>query len=118
MFSINLGILPCLLLILEVIHRYPKNTNQCSSLNDVKAAFETFRYTGKLNKTFPGIEGKLKSGVGIHTGQVGIAMGNTAMGDTVNLAFRLESASKSLKCDLVMSETTYESLPKNLWQGT
>ncbi len=85
----------------------------------IKAAYETFSYTGKLNNTFPELEKKVRLGVGIHTGQaaVGIGLDNTAMGDTVNLAFRLESASKSLKCDMVMSESTYKYLPKKLWQG-
>jgi adenylate cyclase len=61
----------------------------------------------------------LRIGVGINTG---LAMvGNTgsgdrpdytAIGDTVNAAFRLESATKEIAVDLVIGATTYEHLHK------
>lgn len=47
-------------------------------------------------------------------------MGNgaeqTALGDAVNTAFRLESATKLLGRDIVLSETTYRHLPAALWE--
>lgn len=62
----------------------------------------------------------LAFGAGINSGLAAVGnMGSagladhTAMGDAVNKAFRLESASKELGCDLVVGRATYElmSLP-------
>jgi len=104
----------CVMAIWEI-----KDDSRQKVLSAMKAAYEIFSYTGKLHMQFPEIENKIKLGIGIHTGKaaLGIGLDNTAMGDTVNLAFRLESATKSLKCDLIMSESTYKHLPKNLWHG-
>ncbi len=60
----------------------------------------------------------LRIGAGINTGyaMVGNYTGQgarpeyTAIGDTVNAAFRLESATKQLKLDVALGETTYNSL--------
>lgn len=85
----------------------------------VQTAYEIYGYTAGLNKRFPDLPTVMRVGVGINTGEaaVGIGVDNTAMGDTVNLAFRLEAASKTLNCDLVLSKSTYELLPTSLWQG-
>jgi len=55
--------------------------------------------------------------VGINTGAASISAGqdNSAIGDAVNLAFRLESATKVIGKDLVMSECAYKDLPKKYW---
>jgi adenylate cyclase len=59
-------------------------------------------------------QGEFKTGAGIHTGYAvvgnvgsGDKMDYTALGDTVNLAARLESLNKEFKTKLLMSETTY-----------
>lgn len=59
-------------------------------------------------------QGDFKTGAGIHTGFAvvgnvgsGDKMDYTALGDTVNLAARLESLNKEFKTKLLMSETTY-----------
>ena len=57
-------------------------------------------------------------GVGINTGYAAVDVGkeNMAIGDAVNVAFRLESATKELKRDLVLGEEAFRSLPKSLWE--
>jgi adenylate cyclase len=61
--------------------------------------------------------GAFKTGAGIHSGEVIIGnvgssdkMEFTVLGDTVNLASRLESLNKEQKTKLLMSGTTYEML--------
>lgn len=65
-----------------------------------------------LNDQLAGeLDEPLRMGIGLHTGTVilgemgyGSARGLTAIGDTVNVASRLEAATKSLKCILCISE--------------
>jgi adenylate cyclase len=61
----------------------------------------------------------LRIGVGINMGiaAVGIGQENTAMGNTINIAFRLESASKDLNKDIVISQNAYSFLPSEMWSG-
>jgi len=63
----------------------------------------------------------LKTGIGINTGDA--VVGNfgstvrfsyTALGDTVNLASRLESATKKLGADILISESTQERVSNHL----
>jgi adenylate cyclase len=91
------------------------------ALNAVKAALEMRERLAKLNVAFAaaGLP-QFRTGVGIHTGQV--VAGNmgaeatasmdgkmeyTVIGDSVNLASRLESMTKELHCDILLSEDTY-----------
>jgi adenylate cyclase len=78
------------------------------SLNDM---------TKELNNQYPQLPFPLKIGAGINTGYA--MVGNTgsgdhpdytAIGDTVNLAFRLESATKEIGLDLALGESTYRYL--------
>lgn len=83
----------------------------------LNAAVEINRVTENITHDFPEVSEKIKIGVGINTGAASITAGqdNSAMGDAVNLAFRLESATKVIGKDLVMSECTYKDLPKKYW---
>jgi adenylate cyclase len=85
----------------------------------LSAASSINQITLKLNETFTDIPEPIKIGVGINTGaaSMGIGQDNTALGDAVNIAFRLESASKFLGTDIVMSETAYQHLPANFVEG-
>lgn len=73
------------------------------------------KITNGLNVNIEDIPKKLCIGVGINTGiaSMGIGQDATALGDAVNVAFRLESASKLLDVDVVMSESSYTSLSKD-----
>ena len=74
--------------------------------------------TRELNKTFKELPEQIRIGVGINTGaaSVGIGQDNSALGDAVNIAFRLESATKMLGKDIVMSESAYKHLPEVFWK--
>jgi adenylate cyclase len=85
----------------------------------LKAAQEINDISSQLRKTFPELKRDVKIGVGINTGSasVGIGQENTALGDAVNVAFRLESASKTMGYDVILSESTYRFIPEKFWQG-
>ncbi|HID50260.1 MAG TPA: adenylate/guanylate cyclase domain-containing protein [Chromatiales bacterium] len=92
-----------------------------SDLDQKKTVFEALaaavdinRITQALNSSFPELARPIKIGVGINTGaaSMGIGHDNTALGDAVNIAFRLESATKLLGTDVVLSETAYQYLPE------
>ncbi len=100
----------------------PPNPRPGDALNAVKAAMEMRERLVKLNVAFAaaGLP-QFRTGVGIHTGQV--VAGNmgaettaeaegkmeyTVIGDTVNLASRLETMTKELNCDVLLSEDTYK----------
>jgi adenylate cyclase len=64
-----------------------------------------------------GLDAPVRIGVGLNTGLA--ATGNmgssaladyTALGDTVNKAFRLESATKEIGCDIALGQATYQAL--------
>ncbi len=90
--------------------------------NDIRAPFqalnELHQMTSTLHSSF-GISSPLRIGAGINTGYA--MVGNTgsgdrpdytALGDTVNSAFSLESSTKEMGVDLAIGSTTYEYLQK------
>jgi adenylate cyclase len=85
----------------------------------LKAAFEIHELTTQLGEAQQSIPEGLQIGAGVNTGIAALGVGheNTAMGDTVNTAFRLEAASKELGKDMIISQSTYNLLPKDFWSG-
>ncbi len=86
--------------------------------NAVRCAWEMLQKVKELQKKWAG-EGKpkIEIGIGINTGEVFVGnigsvnrMEYTVIGDTVNLASRLESYNKIYKTKLLISPTTFEEV--------
>ncbi|AFY69474.1 adenylate/guanylate cyclase [Thalassoporum mexicanum PCC 7367] len=82
-----------------------------------KALNELLRMSDQLNQKFE-LPFRLRVGAGVNTGKAIVGqMGAgdrpeyTALGDTVNAAFRLETATKDLGVDVVIGESTYKECP-------
>lgn len=82
-----------------------------------RAVSDLNKMTNYLNSQYP-LPFPLRIGAGVNTGyaMVGNYAGRgdrpdyTAIGDTVNAAFRLESATKEIGLDIALGETTYSHL--------
>ena len=90
--------------------------------NALKAANTLNGISGKINEKYKSVlsgDKKLNIGVGINAGiaAVGVDKSDTAIGDTVNLTFRLESSSKEMGKDVVLGKDAYQHLPEKLWSG-
>jgi len=90
----------------------------------LKTACALHGAANKVNEEFPDLPGPLKIGVGINMGHA--VLGNvgssrardyTALGDSVNLAFRIEKASKELGKGIVVGDDAYKHLPASLQCG-
>ena len=88
------------------------------AVNAVKCAYAMLKRVERLRKKWAG-EGKpeIEIGIGINTGEVFIGnigsvnrMEYTVIGDTVNLASRLESYNKIYKTKLLISTSTYKQV--------
>jgi adenylate cyclase len=80
------------------------------------AISDLYKMTVHLSQQYP-LPFELRIGVGLNTGfaMVGnTGSGNrpdyTALGDTVNAAFRLESATKAISLDIALGETTFKAI--------
>lgn len=89
--------------------------------NAVKCAYEMLKKVKELRKKWvKENKPKIEIGIGINTGEVFVGnigsvnrMEYTVIGDTVNLASRLEGYNKIYKTSLLISPTTYEEV-KNI----
>lgn len=105
-----------------VFARWETDDDQLKTIAQaLNVALEINEFTGKLNKQYKEqLPGNLRIGVGINTGTAsvgGIGNDNTALGDAVNIAFRMESSTKALERDIVISEYSFKHIPEKFWHG-
>ncbi|TVQ05764.1 MAG: adenylate/guanylate cyclase domain-containing protein [Leptolyngbya sp. DLM2.Bin27] len=95
-----------------------EGADQAGMVRILQAVSTLAEMTSQLHEQFP-LPFPLRIGAGINTGYA--MVGNTgssdrpdytALGDTVNSAFRLESSTKQLGLDIAMGETTFNCLQK------
>jgi adenylate cyclase len=97
------------------VHKHGNRTQEMAQI--LRALVELERMTATLHERF-GLQEPIRVGAGVNTGlaTIGNASGSgsstdyTALGDTVNAAFRLESATKDAKVDLLLGQESYEWL--------
>lgn len=91
------------------VHDNPDNLRQ-DLLRALRAVSEISVATGEISRTLP-LPTPLRIGAGVNTGTAIIGGADyTALGDTVNAAFRLESATKALGLGVALGERTYQEL--------
>ena len=92
--------------------------NENQALDAYKCCLDMRNKLTELNKELEAENlPQLKFGIGLHTGNVlagnigsNSRMEYTVIGDTVNVASRIESLCKEYDCDLLLSETTVEGI--------
>lgn len=86
-------------------------------IDAMRAACELNFISSNLNSSYPEVFEPLRIGVGINTGAAAIGAGvsESAIGDAVNLTFRLESSTKEMGKDVILGRAAYENLPEGMW---
>jgi adenylate cyclase len=76
----------------------------------LRAVCEMDQVTAEISRSLP-LPGLFRIGAGVNTG-LAVLGGTyyTALGDTVNVAMRLEAATKAVGLNVVLGESTYETL--------
>lgn len=102
-----------------VFARWESDHSRENVISALRTACVVQTTTTGLSRTFPELHEPLRMGVGINTGMASLGVGSdhTALGDAVNTAFRLETATKDLGADIVMSESAYTYLPDRYWRS-
>jgi adenylate cyclase len=79
-------------------------------LRALRAISEISAATAEISGMFP-LPAPLRIGAGLNTGSAIVGgLDSTALGDAVNAAFRLESATKNIGMGIALGERTYEEL--------
>ena len=79
-------------------------------LRALRAACDIHSATEEISRSLP-LPGPLRIGAGLNTGPAIVGNADyTALGDTVNAAFRLEAATKTLGLSVALGERAYEEL--------
>ena len=86
-------------------------------IDALHAAAQLNFISSNLNSSYPEVFEPLRIGVGINTGAAAIGAGvsESAIGDAVNLTFRLESSTKEIGKDVILGRAAYENLPEGMW---
>jgi len=103
-----------------VYARWPANTDpETALLQALETACELERITAGVNRNRPDLPQALTIGVGINIGNaaLGTDQGRTAIGDAVNLTFRLQEQTKQLGRAILLNRDAYLNLPSDFWQG-
>ena len=94
----------------------PDGASHAEMLHVLQAVSTLATMTSHLHEQFP-LPFPLRIGAGLNTGYAMVGNAGsasrpyyTALGDTVNAAFRLESSTKLLGLDLAMGETAYQAI--------
>ena len=91
------------------VHDHEKDV-QADLLRVLQAVSEIESATSEISRTLP-LPGPLRIGAGINTGIAIIGgVDYTAMGDTVNVAFRLEASTKLLGMGVVLGARTFAAI--------
>ncbi len=88
-------------------------------LRVLQALYDLYRVSDALNDRFT-LPFRLRIGAGINTGQAIVGQMSaggrpeyTALGDSVNAAFRLESSTKEVGVDIALGEETFKNVPRS-----
>jgi adenylate cyclase len=94
--------------------------SQQGCASELRPLFEAISQLAEIADSLQGkfgLDAPIRIGVGVNTGWASVgnvgSIANsdyTAVGEVVNKAFRLESATKELGCDLVLGQATYDLL--------
>lgn len=94
----------------------PEGVSRDESIRIMRAISALHKMTSQLHRQYP-LPFPLRIGAGLNTGYAMVGNAGTgdrpdytALGDTVNAAFRFETSTKSLKLDVAIGETFYEQL--------
>jgi adenylate cyclase len=88
----------------------PEGSRRADLLRVLHALRDIVRATAELHRVFP-LPHPIRIGAGINTGPAIVGSTDfTALGDTVNLAFRLESATKEMSLDIAIGQASFEAL--------
>lgn len=103
-----------------VYARWEANRDPAAALHRaLDSACELNRLTRRINELQPNLPQPLSIGVGINIGNaaLGTDQGRTAIGDAVNLTFRLQEQTRHLDREILLNREAYLNLPANLWSG-